>query len=162
MALFSTLAYSSSEELTRDVGLLDLIPGCVLDSKIFEPCGYSLNAIVKVYFVVGIDLKVILYIVLLWAEVCYITIIRLVTATFSPVSGSHTQTVWLIDPNGKDSKTLLRADLYKSSVTGMGERESISFPVRKSPYYIMQKTDQEKKLMPTDFLIYCTPHYNYV
>ena len=50
MALFSTLAYSSSEELTRDVGILDLIPGCVLDSKIFDPCGYSLNAIVKVYF----------------------------------------------------------------------------------------------------------------
>ena len=48
MALFSTQAYSSSEELTRDVGLLDLIPGCVLDSKIFEPCGYSLNAIIKV------------------------------------------------------------------------------------------------------------------
>ena len=49
MALFSTQAYSSSEELTRDVGLLDLIPGCVVDSKIFDPCGYSLNAIVKVH-----------------------------------------------------------------------------------------------------------------
>lgn len=60
MALFSTRAYSSSEELTRDVGLLDLIPGCVLDSKIFEPCGYSLNAIVKVYFVKSINLKSIL------------------------------------------------------------------------------------------------------
>lgn len=48
MALFSTQAYSSSEELTRDVGLLDLIPGSIVDSKIFEPCGYSLNAIVKV------------------------------------------------------------------------------------------------------------------
>ena len=48
MALFSTLAYSSSEVLTRDVGLLDLIPDCIVDSKIFEPCGYSLNAIVKV------------------------------------------------------------------------------------------------------------------
>lgn len=60
MALFSTQAYSSSEELTRDVGLLDLIPGCVLDSKIFEPCGYSLNAIIKVYFVKCINLKSIL------------------------------------------------------------------------------------------------------
>ena len=48
MALFSSQKYSSSEQLTRDVGLMDLIPGCILDSKIFEPCGYSLNAIVKV------------------------------------------------------------------------------------------------------------------
>ena len=48
MALFSTQVYSSSEELTRDLRLSDVIPGSTLDSKIFEPCGYSLNAIVKV------------------------------------------------------------------------------------------------------------------
>lgn len=48
MALFSTQAYSSSEELTRDLKISDVIPAITLDSKIFEPCGYSLNAIVKV------------------------------------------------------------------------------------------------------------------
>lgn len=121
MAHFSTLAYSSSEELTRDVGLLDLIPGCVLDSKIFEPCGYSLNAIIKVYFVIDIDLKVI-FIVLMWAEVCYITVIRLVTATFSPVSGSHTQTVWLI---------------YTKTVLHFVSNKKVTI-------IIMQKADQDK------------------
>ena len=49
MALFSTQVYSSSVELMRDIGLFNLIPGSIVDSKIFEPCGYSLNAIVKVY-----------------------------------------------------------------------------------------------------------------
>ena len=48
MALFSTQAYSSSEKLTKDMGILDLIPGSIVDSKIFEPCGYSLNGIVEV------------------------------------------------------------------------------------------------------------------
>lgn len=50
MALFSTEVYSSPEELVKDLGLMDIIPGSVIDSKIFEPCGYSLNAIVKVIF----------------------------------------------------------------------------------------------------------------
>ena len=48
MSLFSTLAYSSAEELTKAVGLRDLFPEAMLDAKIFDPCGYSLNAIVKV------------------------------------------------------------------------------------------------------------------
>ena len=48
MSLFSTLAYSSAEELTKAVGLQDLFPEAMLDAKIFDPCGYSLNAIVKV------------------------------------------------------------------------------------------------------------------
>ena len=48
MSLFSTKAYSSAEELTRTVGLQDLVPGAILDAKIFDPCGYSLNAILQV------------------------------------------------------------------------------------------------------------------
>ena len=49
MSLFSSEAYSSSEKLTKDMGILDLIPGSIVDSKIFEPCGYSLNGIVEVH-----------------------------------------------------------------------------------------------------------------
>ena len=48
MSVFSTLVYSSAEELTKAVGLRDLFPEAILDAKIFDPCGYSLNAIVKV------------------------------------------------------------------------------------------------------------------
>ena len=48
LSLFSSQAYSSAGQLTRDSGLSDLIPGAVLDAKIFEPCGYSLNALVQV------------------------------------------------------------------------------------------------------------------
>ncbi len=48
MTMFSTSAYTSAEELTSDIGLTDLVPGAILDPWLFEPCGYSLNAIVKV------------------------------------------------------------------------------------------------------------------
>ena len=48
MSLFSLKGSSSVEELTRRVGLQDLMPGAILDAKIFDPCGYSLNAIVQV------------------------------------------------------------------------------------------------------------------
>ena len=48
MSVFSTLVYSSAEELTKAVGLWDRFPEAILDAKIFDPCGYSLNAIVKV------------------------------------------------------------------------------------------------------------------
>ena len=47
MSQFSSSVYSSARELTTAMGLQDLIPGAILDDKIFEPCGYSLNAIVK-------------------------------------------------------------------------------------------------------------------
>jgi S-adenosylmethionine decarboxylase len=47
LSKFSSDVYSSARELTIAVGLRDLIPGAILDDKIFEPCGYSLNAIVK-------------------------------------------------------------------------------------------------------------------
>ena len=48
MSLFSLEAYSQAEDLTKTIGLWDLFPGATLDAKIFDPCGYSLNAIVEV------------------------------------------------------------------------------------------------------------------
>jgi S-adenosylmethionine decarboxylase len=56
LSKFSSDVYSSARELTIAVGLRDLIPGAILDDKIFEPCGYSLNAIVKgdTYFTVHV------------------------------------------------------------------------------------------------------------
>ena len=48
MALYSTSAFSSSAELISETGLDQLLPGAILDAKIFEPCGFSLNAICKV------------------------------------------------------------------------------------------------------------------
>ena len=50
MALFSTLAYTSSEDLIKDTGLGDLFSGAIVDGKVFEPCGFSLNAIHEVIF----------------------------------------------------------------------------------------------------------------
>jgi S-adenosylmethionine decarboxylase len=56
MGQFSPDAYSSAAELSSAIGLTDLIPGAILDDKIFDPCGYSLNAIVKgdTYFTVHV------------------------------------------------------------------------------------------------------------
>ena len=34
-----------SEEMTRRAGIDQLVPGAVIDSRAFEPCGYSMNAI---------------------------------------------------------------------------------------------------------------------
>lgn len=48
MALFSSVAYDSSEDLIRDTGIDKLVEGFIIDAKIFEPCGFSLNAINKV------------------------------------------------------------------------------------------------------------------
>lgn len=50
MALFSTTAFSSPMELIKAVGLSELMPGAIIDAKIFEPCGFSLNAIDKVVY----------------------------------------------------------------------------------------------------------------
>lgn len=47
MALYSSAAYSSDKQLMRDTGIDQIIPGAILDSKIFEPCGFSVNAIIK-------------------------------------------------------------------------------------------------------------------
>lgn len=48
MALFSTIAFTSSDDLIETIGLSELMPGAIIDAKIFEPCGFSLNAINKV------------------------------------------------------------------------------------------------------------------
>ena len=48
MSLYSTAAYSSADQLMRDTGITNIIPGVFLDAKIFEPCGFSVNAIIKV------------------------------------------------------------------------------------------------------------------
>lgn len=48
MALFSSNVFSSSDELVETIGLDKLMPDAIIDAKIFEPCGFSLNAIDKV------------------------------------------------------------------------------------------------------------------
>lgn len=48
MALFSTVAFTSSEDLIEAIGLAKLMPGAQIDAKIFDPCGFSLNAIDEV------------------------------------------------------------------------------------------------------------------
>ena len=50
MALFSSVAFTSSSDLIEYVGLTKLMPGAIIDAKIFEPCGFSLNAIDKVNY----------------------------------------------------------------------------------------------------------------
>lgn len=39
--------YQDAKELTKSVGINDLIPGTTIDDYIFEPCGYSANGILK-------------------------------------------------------------------------------------------------------------------
>ncbi|XP_028413483.1 S-adenosylmethionine decarboxylase proenzyme-like [Dendronephthya gigantea] len=39
--------YKDAAELTKSVGISDLIPGTTIDDVIFEPCGYSANGILK-------------------------------------------------------------------------------------------------------------------
>lgn len=50
MALFSTAAFSSSDDLVKTIGLSELMPKATIDAKIFEPCGFSLNAIDEVQY----------------------------------------------------------------------------------------------------------------
>ncbi|XP_064391641.1 S-adenosylmethionine decarboxylase proenzyme-like isoform X2 [Halichondria panicea] len=47
MALYSSVAYPSGKLLMRDTGIDQIVPGAILDSKIFDPCGFSANAIIK-------------------------------------------------------------------------------------------------------------------
>ena len=48
MALFSSAIFASSDDLVKYIGLAEVMPGAIIDAKIFEPCGFSLNAINKV------------------------------------------------------------------------------------------------------------------
>lgn len=51
MSVFSSIAFTSSDDLVESVGFSKLLPGAIIDAKIFEPCGFSLNAIDKVLVV---------------------------------------------------------------------------------------------------------------
>lgn len=42
---FRTEQFVSSEQTTRDTGIVHLKPGAVIDDYVFEPCGYSMNGI---------------------------------------------------------------------------------------------------------------------
>ena len=79
MSQFSQGAYGSAGELTAAIGLRDLIPGAILDDKIFAPCGYSLNAIVKVSehttFVCPFCWSILLSYVVVGALVLYIHVV---------------------------------------------------------------------------------------
>lgn len=48
MALFSTAIFTCPEDLIEAIRLREVMPGAIIDAKIFEPCGFSLNAIDKV------------------------------------------------------------------------------------------------------------------
>lgn len=55
MALFSSVAFASSQDLVDALGLPKLMPDAIIDAKIFEPCGFSLNAIDKnVYYTIHV------------------------------------------------------------------------------------------------------------
>ena len=48
MSLFSTHAFASSDDLIKGIGLAKVMPAAQIDAKIFDPCGFSLNAIEEV------------------------------------------------------------------------------------------------------------------
>ena len=48
LAQFSTASFPSAEALDKAMGIDTIIPGSLLDSHVFDPCGYSANAIIKV------------------------------------------------------------------------------------------------------------------
>lgn len=56
MALFSSVTFASAEDLVDAIGLAKLMPNAIIDAKIFEPCGFSLNAIDKVSELPSFDL----------------------------------------------------------------------------------------------------------
>ena len=50
LAQFSTAFFSSAEALDKALGIDTIVPGSLIDSYIFDPCGYSANGIIKVLF----------------------------------------------------------------------------------------------------------------
>ena len=47
--------HSCSEDATRLSGIDQLVPGAVIDAHLFEPCGYSCNALIgEAYFTIHI------------------------------------------------------------------------------------------------------------
>lgn len=49
LSYFSKDTFNTSEALDRAFGIDTLIPGTIIDSHLFEPCGYSVNGIIKVF-----------------------------------------------------------------------------------------------------------------
>jgi len=47
MAMFYQSYGLNADQLTKKTGIADLIPGALLDSFLFEPCGYSMNGILS-------------------------------------------------------------------------------------------------------------------
>jgi len=45
MSMFYQSYGLNADQLTKKTGIADLIPGALLDSFLFEPCGYSMNGI---------------------------------------------------------------------------------------------------------------------
>ncbi len=48
LAQFSTASFCSAQELDQTMGIDTIIPGTIIDSYLFDPCGYSANGIIKV------------------------------------------------------------------------------------------------------------------
>lgn len=50
-AFFRTEKFVSSAQTTKDTGIVDLLPGSMIDDYVFEPCGYSMNGIINHQFI---------------------------------------------------------------------------------------------------------------
>ncbi|EDV25145.1 uncharacterized protein TRIADDRAFT_56768 [Trichoplax adhaerens] len=49
MAKF-TIGEQSGEEIAKEMGIADLVPGATIDAKLFDPCGYSINGVVNNFY----------------------------------------------------------------------------------------------------------------
>ncbi|XP_072178420.1 S-adenosylmethionine decarboxylase proenzyme-like [Diadema setosum] len=47
MAHFQNTTGRKSEEVTKESGIASLLPDCKIDAHLFEPCGYSMNGLLK-------------------------------------------------------------------------------------------------------------------
>lgn len=50
-AFFRTEKFVSSVHTTEETGIINLLPGALIDDYVFEPCGYSMNGIDKHQFI---------------------------------------------------------------------------------------------------------------
>lgn len=47
MNIFTKKVSSSAKEATQKSGIDKILPGMVIDDFLFDPCGYSMNALIK-------------------------------------------------------------------------------------------------------------------
>ena len=47
MSIFTKQVCSSGKEATQKSGIDKIMPGMVIDDFLFDPCGYSMNALIK-------------------------------------------------------------------------------------------------------------------